>query len=102
MNQQGAGLGLMKVEIRLANDTSNNASNPAARECGLETFNQCAVPDHVAQTGASQVLCRNPDTAQMATQRDFDGRDLTAFDRKLSDSLDQSARSSGNREWALR
>jgi hypothetical protein len=38
----------------------------------------------------------------MATQRDFDGRDLTAFDRKLSDSLDQSARSGGNREWALR
>ena len=62
MNQQSTGLRL-KVGIRLA----NNASNPAARECGLETFDECAVPDHVAQTGASQVLCRNPDTAQMAT-----------------------------------
>jgi hypothetical protein len=97
MNQQNPGLRL-KVGIRLA----NNASNPAARECRLEAFDQYAMPDHIAQTGASQVLCRNPDTAQMVTQRDFDGRDLTAFDRKLSDSLDQSARSSRNRQRAMR
>jgi hypothetical protein len=97
MNQQNPGLRL-KVGIRLA----NNASNPAVRECRLEAFDQYAMPDHIAQTGAPQVLCRNPDTAQMVTQCDFDGRDLTAFDRKLSDSLDQSARSSRNRQRAMR
>jgi hypothetical protein len=88
----------LKVGMRLA----NNASNPATCECRLEAFDQYAMPDHVAQTGASQVPGRNPDTAQMATQRYFDSSDLTAFDRKLGDSLDQSARSGRNRQRAIR
>jgi hypothetical protein len=58
--------------------------------------------DYVTQTGAPQVLGRNPDTAQMATQRNFNGRDLTALDRKLGDPLDQPAGSGRNRQRATR
>jgi hypothetical protein len=62
MNQQDARLGLKGV-TRLANDTSNNASNAATRECGLETLDQRAVPHQVPQTGAIQVPGWNPDAA---------------------------------------
>ena len=58
--------------------------------------------DYVAQTGAPQVLGRNPHTAQMATQCDFNGRDLTALDRKPGDPLDQPAGSGRDRQRATR
>jgi hypothetical protein len=96
MNQQSPRLG-SKGAIRLAKD----ASNAAAKKRCLETFDQSAVPHQVAQTGAMQVLGRNSDPASMATQRHFDGADRTAFNWKLRDTFNQSARSCRNRQRAL-
>jgi hypothetical protein len=66
MNQQGPRLGLkgaIPLAVGMSNNTPNNASNAATRECGLETFDQRAGPHQVSQTGALQVTGRNPDPA---------------------------------------
>lgn len=97
MNQQGTWL-RSSLEFRRSDDTAN----PATLERCLETLDQCAVADDMAQSAASQILSSNPDPPRVVTQRDFDGGDLTVFDRKLGDSFNQSPRSGRNRQWAPR